>query len=571
MTLTAIHSFISTKSDSPVAQANGEVLPSHWNSEHLVSGTIGEYQFTGTGDITSANLSDRFSEVIHAKRRNVVADGTTPIGTPLQTLFSGVTAGQTVYFGPGTYKLDKPVLLTVSNVTLIFDNCTFNIADTGGNTTMLNGASGPAGFNFQAANFLTIVGSPKLIGQGTLGTTRLAGMIFEKCDFTRMSGTIYYEKMAAGRFVQWCDHGVFGEIQAYQMNGQQTFGGAVTAGTAQVVVGCRHSRFGAITSKETYKPVLYLSVATDHLAQKIDNYDCYFGPCIGTSASGSLESCAVAIRSGVNCMFEQAGGDGFSKMLYIVRYTGDTGFSVDGNMIETVSGTVPSTAASLDALVTVDADAGLSIGTNYIGMVHGSCAGEYSIYCSRGTTHISSLRLSGAAGRHFGIIDEGVLTFDNAVVSGQTNEAMLIFQGGTVTFGTLDIRTGPIAVTTAAIKYDSASGSGGKKKWSFGNITYVQGGSANNYQRIVLDASNGFESTDIYNIEGTGSSSQTIFGSDAYSVKKGRMIGAVPTTQAYSVGSQVWRSAPAAAGPPGDVCVTAGTPGTWKAMANLAA
>lgn len=36
-------------------------------------------------------------------------------------------------------------------------------------------------------------------------------------------------------------------------------------------------------------------------------------------------------------------------------------------------------------------------------------------------------------------------------------------------------------------------------------------------------------------------------------------------------GEVVWNSAPSAGGPPGWMCVASGTPGTWKAMANLAA
>lgn len=46
---------------------------------------------------------------------------------------------------------------------------------------------------------------------------------------------------------------------------------------------------------------------------------------------------------------------------------------------------------------------------------------------------------------------------------------------------------------------------------------------------------------------------------------------AAPTTGAWNVGDQCANSAPAAGGPPGWVCTTAGTPGTWKAMANVAA
>jgi hypothetical protein len=46
--------------------------------------------------------------------------------------------------------------------------------------------------------------------------------------------------------------------------------------------------------------------------------------------------------------------------------------------------------------------------------------------------------------------------------------------------------------------------------------------------------------------------------------------GAAPTTGTWAVGDTVWQTAPAAGATPGWICVTAGTPGTWKAMAALA-
>jgi hypothetical protein len=45
---------------------------------------------------------------------------------------------------------------------------------------------------------------------------------------------------------------------------------------------------------------------------------------------------------------------------------------------------------------------------------------------------------------------------------------------------------------------------------------------------------------------------------------------AVPTTGTWKLGDIVWNTAPASGGTPGWVCTVAGTPGTWKAMANLA-
>lgn len=47
-------------------------------------------------------------------------------------------------------------------------------------------------------------------------------------------------------------------------------------------------------------------------------------------------------------------------------------------------------------------------------------------------------------------------------------------------------------------------------------------------------------------------------------------LSAIPTSGTWARGDVVFNSAPSAGGTPGWVCVTAGTPGTWKAMANLA-
>jgi hypothetical protein len=44
-----------------------------------------------------------------------------------------------------------------------------------------------------------------------------------------------------------------------------------------------------------------------------------------------------------------------------------------------------------------------------------------------------------------------------------------------------------------------------------------------------------------------------------------------PASGTYVQGDICWNSAPTAGGVPGWMCVNGGTPGTWKAMANLAA
>lgn len=48
-------------------------------------------------------------------------------------------------------------------------------------------------------------------------------------------------------------------------------------------------------------------------------------------------------------------------------------------------------------------------------------------------------------------------------------------------------------------------------------------------------------------------------------------LAAAPVSGSWARGDVVWNTLAAASGTPGWVCVAAGTPGTWKAMANLAA
>ena len=45
---------------------------------------------------------------------------------------------------------------------------------------------------------------------------------------------------------------------------------------------------------------------------------------------------------------------------------------------------------------------------------------------------------------------------------------------------------------------------------------------------------------------------------------------AAPTTGSHARGDRCYNTMPSAGGTPGWVCTTAGIPGTWKAMANLA-
>ena len=43
------------------------------------------------------------------------------------------------------------------------------------------------------------------------------------------------------------------------------------------------------------------------------------------------------------------------------------------------------------------------------------------------------------------------------------------------------------------------------------------------------------------------------------------------TDGTFQKGDVIWNNTPSASNPPGWLCVTGGSPGTWKAMGNIAA
>ena len=67
----------------------------------------------------------------------------------------------------------------------------------------------------------------------------------------------------------------------------------------------------------------------------------------------------------------------------------------------------------------------------------------------------------------------------------------------------------------------------------------------------------------------TASNNVTVAG-NSWNPSVGQRATNPPTGGTWSVGDIVWRTDPVSGQEPGWVCVTAGTPGTWKAMANLA-
>jgi len=531
----------------------------------LTATVIPDFTQSGTGAVTRT-WQNKARDIIDVADFGSI--GTANDKSVIQTAINALTAGKTLRLH-GTLNFNGVVTITTNNVGIWFDDCTINIGDTGTSATLTNSATGKVGFHFKQADQIFVGGRARLIGTGTVGSTTLAGMVFDECDHVICDAALYFENMAAGRFVQWCNHGHFGDITAYRMKGQQTFD-VGTAGTAEVVVGCVDSTFGRIASRENYKPIRYLSTGPNGSGTYIDNAYCRFGFVTGTPASGSTESSLIAIRSGVDCYHEGAAGSGFCIGLNIVQYAADIGHhTVDRNTVSFIGGVFPSTGYAGDAAVSQITSSGPTIGSNHVLSVVARCLGEGGVLLSSGSLRIGQAYVYGGTQPVAGLT--GDLSIGKLTVGGSTQAAVTIYQGCNFDADFIDVITGSTGGVSGAVRYDNSSGSGGVGSISINRVRYRHNSVGTDFLYAVMDLTNGFESWHISNIDGTGSTSPARFGSDEFSIKRGNIRStAVPTTGTYSVGTQLWKSNAASGGTPGWVCTTAGTPGTWKAMANLA-
>lgn len=463
----------------------------------------------------------------------------------LQSAFDSLRPGDTLVFPPGSYAFGTTILLATPDISLIFEDCTFLIGDGGRPGRISNGALGPIGFLFQDAHRLNLRGAARLVGQGRRGATKLAGMVFDLCNRVNCLASFHFENMAFGRVAFWCDAGRFGAISARHMNGRQTFGSA-SAGSAQVVVGCKNCEFDTIDARDNHKPVLYLSVAPNARNQAISNEDCRFGAVTGTAASGSAESALAQIRSAKNCHIESLSGTGFVNAAIFQLYDTDAGHVNDGNVIGSITGTFPSTNASTDAAVQQFRTPGAPrIGINHIRSIDVRCAGEYGLFASAGELRVDRLSIKGGR-RSIGLFD-ATLTANEIVLEGQVLEAILVGQSARLTAGRVDIRSGPSGGAGSAIRYNpSFGGSGGFGSVSIRTIRYNRNGVGSDVNDIVWDETNGPTAWDIHDIQGTGSLAQARFAGaeNRYSIRNGRISKpAVPTAGDFTVGDIIWNSA----------------------------
>lgn len=500
--------------------------------------------------------------------------GTTDMTLAFQAAFDASGESQGVIVR-GTHLINGVINVTKDNTSVHFDGPTINVGDTGTSGVLTNTATGRMGFLFREADNLRITGSANLIGQGTVGSSSLAGMVFDTCDNAQVEAAFYYENMAAGRFVMWCDHGSFGDISAYRMNGLQTFEEPPTntAGTAEVVIGCYASNFGTITSRENYKPIRYLSVAFpgNPPVTGIDNELCSFGFVTGTAATSTIEGFVTAVRSGKNCVFEGGAGFGFPVGFLFERNAGDDDFSNDGNVVHYIAGDYPSTGASVDAVISHQTSSGsLDVGSNTVLKVDASCSGEFGIFVNSGNLSVHEAIIIGTPTRSVVGLDCD-LHFNKLTVSNFATQAVAIGRSCNFSADFIDIQSGSTGSASSAIRYDPVFGTGSVGSINIGKIKYRHNGVDTDHLHVYMDLTNGFESVNIGSIDGTGSTSQARFANDTgFSLIQGRWASsAIPTTGTYSVGSVLLNSAPADGEPHGWQVTVAGTPGTWDVTSQV--
>lgn len=405
--------------------------------------------------------------------------------------------GGTVSFS-GTYRLARTAIVT-RPVRFAFDGARFEI--TGAPRAVIsNGAEGTIGILFQNASDVWLSGHVAVSGTDESGTTTMAGIVFDSCPRVHADAHFFFEHLAVGMFVYWCDDSVFGDIESTAVKGRQPFGFRDSAGSTLAVIGCRNSRFGTINARSNYKPVLYCSVAFNRDKRAIDNEGCSFGFVSATAFSGSAESSLIALRSARNCVFAGASGRGFACGYYIGRYVGDNGFAVDGNRLGSLEGEFPATGFSTDSAIIQEAEhPSVPIGSNYVRSVKATCGGEFGVVVLSGSLSFDSIDITG--GTRPVVVAGAKLSGNLIVVRDQGDEAITLGGESELSVKTIDIRSGSIRGEGSGIRYNQAFGAG-PVKIDADVIRYRHNGVGVPLLYVIYDPAHGTDDWRIGQIEG---------------------------------------------------------------------
>lgn len=492
-------------------------------------------------------------------------DGSTDDSSLLETAIEICADNNTLLVLNKDYYLANNITVEKDNINILFLNCTFNVADDGTKGTLTNASTGYIGILFKNCDNMNISGKAKFIGQGTIAVTSLAGMFFDNCEKGLVQASLYFENMAAGVFVSWCNDMTFGSLLGKNINGTQTFG-VGTQGSLLVLNGTTRSSFRNIYSENNYKPIVYFSVGQNASAQDITNEEISIESVVGTAYSGSLESSIVSIRSGESINIGIVHGDNFALGLNVQGYNTDDNYIIDNLKVGTLSGNFPDTAAGATTALQVVLEAGSSkeIGTIYVDtMSVTSTTSEGSIIQQTGNLYIGTAKISGGnrAMQLSNSINSTRFKIEEAIMTGQTIESVLIT--GDVDFNAdiLRILTGCSGSTTGAVEIVDGSN---LSHVTIGLLEYNKNGIGNDPLYILYSGDIPFSQAIIGNVIGSGSTDVLRFGDDPYTAINYQYYGSIPTTKTYSQGDRLYDPTPSAGGKIGSVCVTGGTPGTWK-------
>ena len=531
--------------------------------------------------------SGAVQRTVQSKLRDVVSVldfGADPTGgtdstQAIQNAFDALQENQTLVFS-GLFKTNGVVTISTSRIGVNFDGARFYVGDTGTPATTVSGAVGIVGYHFKQVTKVQITGSAEFIGLGTSGVTSLLGVYFDTCSDISCPAFMRFETMAIGRGMRDCVRSDFGNAIGNDMNGLQTFESPPTnnAGSVEVITGCSYGQFGDVVAYNNEKPARYLSVGTG----ASDNIACTFGNtiCDGVDVSPTT-ALALQIRSAVDCSFGSVVGNGLTVAVAIQQYNTDAAWAINRVFIASVSGPFPSTAASVDAVLDMSTTSPNPIGSVTIGSIDANCSGEHGIFVTSGNLTINSAKLQGSAGRLITTSNASgtgdvTVSIGTLTINGHTsgNETIRIGKGSTLHIDHINVTQGVSTTGVPLVRYFASVGTGSFNGVLINSLRNSQGSASNNYNYFFYDDSgaNPFTAWYIGNVYGNAVAAHLYCDNRDFWIRRGNYFSANFTllAAAYQVGDILWDSNAAAGAPPGWYCVTAGSPGTWKAMANLA-
>jgi len=537
------------------------------------------FQPSGTGAVAT-DVQGKLRESVSVLDFGAVGDGVVDDTAAIQDAFDALQENQTLVFS-GLFKTNGVITISTSRIGVHFDNARFYVGDTGTPGVTVSGATGIIGYHFNQIEKVQITGSAEFIGQGTSGLTSLLGVYFDTCTDLSCPAFMRFETMAIGRGMRDCIRSSFGDTVGNDMNGLQTFEEPPTnnAGSVEVITGCSFSRFGDVVAYNNEKPARYLSVGTG----APDNTACTFGStiCDGVDVSPTT-ALALQIRSALDCSFGPVVANNLTAALTIQQYNTDAAWSINRVFIASVTGPFPSTAASVDAVLDMSTTSTNPIGSVTIGSIDANCSGEHGIFCTSGNLTINSAKLQGSAGRLISTSNASgtgdvTVSIGTLTINGHTsgNETIRIGKGSTLHIDHINVTEGVTTTGVALVRYFSAVGTGAFNGVLVNSLRNSQGSASNNYNYFFYDdsATNPFTAWYIGHVYGDAVAAHMFCDNRDFWIRRSNYFSANFTllAEAYQVGDILWDSNAAAGGPPGWYCVTAGSPGTWKAMANLAA